>query len=154
MDKACRQHGFTLIELLIVVVILGIITTIAVQSFSGATQDGERARIISEMNSLNDAIGRFYQGSYSYEGVAGAGGTPVPAVRGEIEASRHYSVTIAHPVTGGVPDYQKYYLMAKPLSTGIMTGQGTYSISETGQHCYFPGDDNANPATGSCPRTW
>lgn len=154
MNKAVTQRGFTLIELLIVVVILGIITTIAVQSFSGATQDGERARIISELNSLNDAIGRFYQGSYSYEGVAGGGGAPVAAVRGEIEASKHYSVTITHPVTGGVTDYQRYFLVAKPLSTGLMVGQGTYSIDEAGRHCHFPGNDNANPATDGCPRTW
>lgn len=154
MNKAVVQRGFTLIELLIVVVILGIITTIAVQSFSGATKDGERARIISELKALNDGIGRFYQGGYSYEGVAGAGGAPVAAVRGEIEASKYYTVTITHPVAGGVTNYQRYYLVAKPLSTGIMVGEGTYSIDEAGQHCYFPDSDNANPATDGCPKTW
>lgn len=154
MNKAVMQRGFTLIELLIVVVILGIITTIAVQSFSGATKDGERARIISEMKALNDAIGRFYQGNYSYEGAAGAGGVPVAAVRGEIEASKYYSVTITHPVVGGVTDYQSYYLVAKPLSTGIMVGEGAYSIDQAGQHCYYPGNDNANPAVDACAKTW
>lgn len=149
MNKAVMQRGFTLIELMIVVVILGIITTIAVQSFSGATQDGERARIISELNSLNDALGRYYQGSYSYQGATVAG------IRGEIEASKHYAIAIAHPDDGGGnPDYQKYYLTAKPLSTGLMAGQGTYSISETGRHCFFPASDNANPETDGCPKTW
>jgi len=148
MNKAVMQRGFTLIELLIVVVILGIITTIAVQSYSGATQDGERARIISELNSLNDALGRYYQSSYSYEGAT------VSGIRGQIEASKHYTVAIAFPVVGGVPDYQRYYLTAKPLSTGLMAGEGTYSIRETGQHCFFPDSDNANPETDGCPKTW
>ncbi|MFZ5722043.1 MAG: type IV pilin protein [Pseudomonadota bacterium] len=147
-DRPVLSRGFTLIEMLIVVVILGIITTIAVQSFSGASKDGERARIISEMNSLNDAVGRYYQGSYSYEDITMAD------IRGQIEASKYYTVTIVHPLTGGVPDVQRYFLIAKPLSTGMMAGEGTYSISNTGQHCYFPDDDDADPATDGCPKAW
>lgn len=146
-----QQGGFTLIELMIVVVIIGIITTIAVQSYSGATQDGERARIIAELNSLNDALGRFYQGSYSYEGAADGSNLPVATVRGTIEQSKQYTVTLVHPAG---PDYQNYFLIAKPLGSGIMQGTGTYTMSSTGQRCFFPGNDSADPEADGCPKTW
>jgi type IV pilus assembly protein PilE len=145
MRQGMRQRGFTLIELMIVLVFLGIITTIAAQSFSGAKKDGERASILAEMSALNDAVGRYYQGNYSYTG-ASVSNVPIAEVRGGIKANSNYAVTLV------IPDGQSYFLIAKPLSTGVMEGEGTYSIDHLGQRCYFPASDNANPATDGCPK--
>lgn len=137
-----QQRGFTLIELMIVVVILGIITTIAVTAFSGATQDSERSRIIAELNSLNDAMARYYQGNYAYTGAT------VATLRGtSIQASKAYTVTVS------IPTAQTYFLIATPVATGTMKGTGVYSVNQTGQRCHFS-SDTANPATDGCPHVW
>lgn len=123
------QKGFTLIELMIVLAILAIITTIAVSTYSSSTTDSERVRIMAELTALNDAMARYYQGNYSYDGATeeilrGAnGGT-------KIEASPSYDVTVT-------PDGQSYTIVAAPVPGGTMDGEenATYSINEKGQRC-------------------
>lgn len=133
-----NQSGFTLIELMIVVVILGIITTIAVTTFGGASQDSERTKMISELVSLNDAMGRYYQGAFTYEGAT------VSALRNDmINATESYDVTLENLTA------TTYVIAARPKVGEKMEGTGTYGINELGQRCRFDG----TPATDALPVT-
>lgn len=137
--SAPKQRGFTLIELMIVVTIIAIIAGIAVSAFSGAGREAEQSRIMAEINSLNDAMSRYYQGSYSYTDAT------IDALRGgvnvSIAASPNYTVTLNN-LTG-----QTYILLATPVAGSVVAGTGAYSIDETGRRCYYVGSDAADPAT-------
>ena len=137
--NARKQRGFTLIELMIVVTIIAIIAGIAVSAFSGAGREAEQSRIMAEINSLNDAMSRYYQGSYSYTGAT------IDALRGgvnvSIAASPNYTVTLNN-LAG-----QTYILLATPVAGSVVAGTGAYSIDETGRRCYYVGSDAADPAT-------
>ncbi len=137
--NARKQRGFTLIELMIVVTIIAIIAGIAVSAFSGAGKEAEQSRIMAEINSLNDAMSRYYQGSYSYTGAT------IDALRGgvnvSIAASPNYTVTLNN-LAG-----QTYILLATPVAGSVVAGTGAYSIDETGRRCYYVGSDAADPAT-------
>lgn len=143
------QAGFTLIELMIALVIVAIISSIAATVFTGADEDAERARIVTEMVALNDAMARYYQGSYTYENATMAilrtgGGTP-------IAASPAYTVELDVDADG-----QGYVLAARPVAGGAMDEKGAYTVDETGQRCSFPGDDGAeHPGDGlECDTHW
>lgn len=125
------QKGFTLIELMIVLVILAIVSSIAVTMFSGASEEAERSRIISEMSSLNDAMARYYQGNYSYAGATeeilrGSGGGA------KIAESPAYDVVLDVD-----DDDQGYLIVATPKPDGDMASavDATYSINHLGQRC-------------------
>jgi len=140
------QSGFTLIELMIALVIVAIITAIAASSFSGADEEGERARIISEMVALNDAMARYFQGNYSYDGATEE--ILRTQMGSTIAASENYDVTVEVDADG-----QGYVLSARP-STDVMRGTGAYTMDETGLRCSFPGFDNAtHPGDGGDCRT-
>lgn len=142
------QGGFTLIELMIALVIVAIITAIAASSFSGADQEGERARIVSEMVALNDALGRYYQGNYSYEGATDE--ILRTQMGSNIVASENYQVVVEVDDDG-----QGYTLTARP-STTAMQGTGALTMDETGLRCSFPDNDAAtHPADGdTCDTNW
>ncbi len=145
--NAPRQRGFTLIELMVVVAILAIITGIAVSAFSGAGKEAEQSRIMAELNSLNDAMSRFYQGSYSYTDADIA--TLRGGVNVSIAASPNYTVTLTLP-TG-----QSYFLIARPVAGSVVVGTGAYSINETGRRCYYVGNDGADPvADAATCKAW
>lgn len=142
-----RQRGFTLIELVVVVAIIAIIAGIAISAFSGAGKQAEQSRIMAELNSLNDAMSRYYQGSYTYTGADMAtlrGGANV-----NIAASPNYVVTPT------IPTGQSYFLVARPVAGSVVAGTGAYSINETGRRCYYVGNDTADPvADAAACKAW
>ncbi|MFP5383917.1 MAG: type IV pilin protein [Gammaproteobacteria bacterium] len=104
-----RQKGFTLIEIMIVVVILGIVSSIAFSAFSDNSRDAQRVRGIADMTSLNDAVGRFYQNNFSYDGLDDAA-LPGLAVNAGISLTDQYVFTIVVAADG-----QSYTLTATPV---------------------------------------
>jgi prepilin-type N-terminal cleavage/methylation domain-containing protein len=62
-----RQQGFTLFELLVSISIVGILTALAIVSFSGAQKKGRDARRIEDMKLVQSAAEQFYAiNNYSY----------------------------------------------------------------------------------------
>ena len=64
-----EDGGFTLIELLIVVVIIGILASIAIPKFSAVRERAYIASIKSDLKNLATLQDIYYNGSYSYSTV-------------------------------------------------------------------------------------
>jgi prepilin-type N-terminal cleavage/methylation domain-containing protein len=62
LNKSYRRHaeGFTLVELLIVVLILGILATVAVPQFGSSTEDAKLSTLESNLSIMRNAIERYY----------------------------------------------------------------------------------------------
>lgn len=138
-----QQQGFTLIEVMIVVVIIGIITSIAVYSFSGSSQDAQRARAMADLASINDALGRYYQTGFSYDG----------ATLADLLVSARLTPTTEYNFAVNIDaDGQGYQVTAVPSSTGSQMGDGAILIDSTGRRCFYSKDDS--PDFGTCPKSF
>ena len=54
-----KQHGFTLIELMIVVVLVGMLASIAYPIFSGFVDRARRAKVMGDMGQIQIALAKF-----------------------------------------------------------------------------------------------
>lgn len=61
-----KARGFTIVELLIVIVVIAILATISVATYSGIQSRAEFSRLKAELSSLNKAVEMYYidHGSY------------------------------------------------------------------------------------------
>ncbi len=92
-----KQEGFTLIEIMVVILILGLLATLVVQSLRGATDKAKRTKAMADIAELKTALDRYYidMGSYptSDQGLAalvnpgGQGGTQVSSSGGSAGGS-------------------------------------------------------------------
>lgn len=64
MDRRPRrrrfQAGFTLIEIMVVILILGLLATIVVQSLKGATDKAKRTKAEADVSEIKTALDRYY----------------------------------------------------------------------------------------------
>ena len=59
-ETTAPGRGFTLIEILIVVVILGLLSSIVIPQFTNATGDAERTTARSQLNILRGQLGMYW----------------------------------------------------------------------------------------------
>lgn len=116
MGNRRRESGFTLIEIMIVVAIVAIIASIAFSAFSDSSQDAKRMRGISDLTSLNDAVGRAYQTNYTYTGIDDAQ-LAVLAGNAGITLSPDYTYAIVVAADG-----QSYTITATPTASSGLSG--------------------------------
>jgi general secretion pathway protein G len=64
--KRKTQGGFTLIEIMVVILILGLLATIVVQSLRGATDKAKRVKAQADLHELQTALDRYYLDSGFY----------------------------------------------------------------------------------------
>jgi prepilin-type N-terminal cleavage/methylation domain-containing protein len=101
-----NRKGFTLIELLIVVVIIGILASIAIPKFSSVKQRAYKTQSIADLGSLRIAEEAFFTDSNRYGTLAEVAnkfssttgvGTPTVA-----PTRSYWSATLTHPQIPGM----------------------------------------------------
>jgi len=124
-----KQQGVNLIELMIVVVVIGIIVSVAYPSYTNQVQQTRRADCSGALASLSGAMERHFTVTGSYLG-AGAPNTGTPAV---------FAGTC--PVDGSAPTYNltisaattsTYSVQAAPIGPQATDKCGTLTLSNTG----------------------
>lgn len=138
-----RQRGFTLIEIMLVVAILAIVASIAFSAFSDTSKDSARVRAIADISSLNDAVERYYQSSFSYTGADADLGALAQAAGVTLIPDYAFSLTVS-------ADGQGYVLVAAPVLGSAQQGDGALVMDQTGARCYFQGDDGASAVSPGC----
>lgn len=66
-----RQSGFTIVELLIVIVIIGILATLVIVTFSGVQQKARDAERKTDINAIAGQLEAAYANQGYYPGIAG-----------------------------------------------------------------------------------
>ncbi|HLX36430.1 MAG TPA: type II secretion system major pseudopilin GspG [Candidatus Binataceae bacterium] len=61
-----NQDGFTLIEIMVVILILGLLATIVVQSLRGATDKAKRVKAQADISEIKTGLDRYYLDMGSY----------------------------------------------------------------------------------------
>ena len=64
--RRSNQDGFTLIEIMVVILILGLLATIVVQSLRGATDKAKRVKAQADIAELKTGLDRYYLDAGSY----------------------------------------------------------------------------------------
>src|SRR6267142_6380452 len=59
-SRRYNQDGFTLIEIMVVILILGLLATIVVQSLRGAADKAKRTKAQADLAELKTALDRYY----------------------------------------------------------------------------------------------
>ena len=59
-ERRGNQDGFTLIEIMVVILILGLLATIVVQSLRGAADKAKRTKAQADISELKTSLDRFY----------------------------------------------------------------------------------------------
>ena len=144
-----QQRGFTLVELMIVVVIIGILTAIAVPSYSGYRIKSSRAAAQTELLQLASLQEKIYLNSnaYSpnmatpYNGNASGG---LGKTSGQTEDGR-YALSFS-----GAPA-QTFEIRAVPVAGSAQASDGCLLIKDNGTRQWHEGDDTCSQAS---PKTW
>ncbi len=97
MEPTTKDRGFTLVELLIVIVILGILSTLTVFAVRGITDRGQTNACTAEVKTLQTSVESYF---------AQYGGTTIPtaAYTSSAATANHASTAIAVPA-GHTPTY-------------------------------------------------
>jgi len=66
VGKRPKEHGFTIVELLIVIVVLGILATLVILSYSGVQERARNARMQSDLKSAQELVETYYAQHGSY----------------------------------------------------------------------------------------
>jgi len=64
--KKARSSGFTIVELLIVIVVIGILATLVIVTFSGIQQKGRNSQRQTDINALQSHVEAYYASAGSY----------------------------------------------------------------------------------------
>ena len=60
MEKYRKNSGFTLVELIIVIIIIGILATLAIPQFFASTQDARESTLVGDLAVMRNAIQLYY----------------------------------------------------------------------------------------------
>ena len=122
-----KQRGVTLIELLTVIVVLGLLTAIAVPSYSSYMRKTKRADAKVALTSTAQQLERCYTRYYSYLLSSGGGGGQCPVVLPYTLASGTYTIDAD---TAGVTA-NAFAIKATPIGNQAAdTHCGTFQLNQ------------------------
>lgn len=125
-----RSAGFTLIEVMIVVVIIGILSSIAYPSYQDYVKQARRADAQASLMELAQFMERHYtsKGGYLEDGQSGSAPSLPFTSSPKDSSSAAYTLSLAQGITA-----QTYSLQAVP--TGMMSGDscGTLTVDHRGK---------------------
>lgn len=64
--RRAAQEGFTLIEIMVVILIIGLLATLVVQSLRGSVDRAKRTKAMADISELRTALDRYYIDNGSY----------------------------------------------------------------------------------------
>lgn len=111
-----RQNGFTLMELMVVLVIVGLLATVAVPSYLGQMREGRRAEAKTELMRLAQAQEKWRTANTTY-----GNGSQVPPA-----TLSYYSVVISGNTATA------YTLTATPSGDQANDTCGALTLTQTG----------------------
>jgi len=123
-----RMAGFTLIELMIVVIIIGVLTSIAVPTYRDYVRRGQLAEAFTTLSDLRVKMEQYYQDNKFYGTNSGSNtcATLAPTYGAFPVATKNFNVICA---AGAAPS-QTYTLTAQ--GTGGLTTGYEYTLTERG----------------------
>lgn len=142
-----RQAGFSLIELMIVVVIVGILASIAYPNYTEHVRQTRRVDAQGALMSLSAAMERYFTENITYVGAAGTDASPASTGAPRIHPSqtpidgtaKYYNLTIAAATA------TSYSLRATPISTSAQANDkcAILTLDSTGARGAVTSGDSA-----------
>ena len=141
LDMQKSSHGFTLVEVMITIVIVAILTSIALPSYTEYVRRGRIAEAPGTMANFRVQLEQFYQDNLNYTGVGGACGVPNVLLR-------YFNYTCVPAAAGG----QTYVLTATSnAGQGLgPVGAFTYTVTEMNTRATVRFDNVAPAVAATC----
>lgn len=138
------HNGLSLIELMVALAILAILLGVALPAFNAYSLRAYRSEAQGDLLACALALERWAGTSFSYEGAAdgdgdGIGYSDAGPVAAEVCAPR--SVAEGRYEVGVASDADGFVLVATPLATGPLTGDGFLRLDEAGNRAWDRNDD-------------
>ena len=136
-----RQNGFTIVELVIVIVVIGILSAIAIVSFSGVAKQASNAVVKSDARSLVGALG-IYGVSNADLYVSWFSGNPLPAGLDAKVSPGSYGDIVTSP------DKKQYCIRVFNTKSSYTSAANAYTLEQpVGACAAFAASDDAIAAT-------
>ncbi len=129
-----RRRGFTLIELLITVIIVALLASIAIPSYSGYLARARRADARTQLVQAAQYMQRFYVANDSFQQDR-SGNAVFEKIPGNLKQSPADSTPIYElSIPSGTLSSNGFELRMTPVSSGIMKADqcGTFTLNSTG----------------------
>ncbi len=128
-----RNNGFTLIELLIVVVIIGILASIAIPKFSSVREKAYYATMKADLKNLASQQEIYWQDTYSYTTVTADLGysLSVGITMGSAATSSGWSASVSHAAMGTGEGCVVFYGNASTPTVGSTTSTSAGAVACT-----------------------
>ena len=143
-----NQYGFTLIELMIVVIIIGILASIAIPAYQRYVTESRRTEAQAHLIELSTVLERYYSDRNTYVGFpigVGVGNMfPNFLPRDAVAADATYNLNLLTTAT-------TYTITATPIAGQPQANDGAMTYNSSGAKGW---DSNNDGAIGAGENTW